>query len=234
MKSLPLKTAAKPVVAVRARGCWLASSAGISRRKMLRQRISPPWVWSWIGPLRRDGRLAVVVVLHDGVIDDELVVEPDADARADHDDAELVPFAEGLVGQHQRVLARRARRCCSTGRPSPCPRRCSNFAFSVESQICTCGHAAQVDAGVGLGHGLVVDEQLEVAVVLLGGGVGAVAVVDQFAVLDAPVRLAGLALTPSSTRSTSRSARRARPASWPAACGGRRCRRRASRSGPCR
>jgi len=32
------------------RSSRLASAAGISRMKMLRQRISPPWVWSWIGP----------------------------------------------------------------------------------------------------------------------------------------------------------------------------------------
>ena len=37
------------------------------------------------------------------------------------------------------------------------------------------------------GDGLVVDEQLDVAVVLVGREVGAVAVVDEFAVLDPPV-----------------------------------------------
>ena len=49
--------------------------------------------------------------------------------------------------------------------------------------------AAQVDAAVALGTDLVVDQQLDVAVVLVGGEVGALAVVDDLAVLDPPVLL---------------------------------------------
>jgi hypothetical protein len=40
--------------------------------------------------------------------------------------------------------------------------------------------------------GAVFDEQLDVAIIFLGRGVGAGAVVDEFAVFDVPVRLAGL------------------------------------------
>ena len=47
--------------------------------------------------------------------------------------------------------------------------------------------AAQVDAAVGLGHGLVVDHQLEVAVLLLRRQIRAESIVDQFAILNAPV-----------------------------------------------
>src|SRR5689334_23111216 len=42
----------------------------------------------------RDRLFAVVVVLHHGVIDDALVVEPHADAVADDDDPEMIPLAE--------------------------------------------------------------------------------------------------------------------------------------------
>jgi len=48
-------------------------------------------------------------------------------------------------------------------------------------------HAAQVDAAVAERLHLVIDQQLHVAVVLVGREVEALAVVDQFAVLDAPV-----------------------------------------------
>ncbi len=47
--------------------------------------------------------------------------------------------------------------------------------------------AAQIDAAVGLGDGLVFDEQLDVAELLVGRGVRSGAVVDQFTVLDGPV-----------------------------------------------
>ena len=72
---------------------------------MFRQRISLPWVWSWIGPFGRDRAGAVPVVLQQGVVDHELAVEVDRGPRADLDDPEGVPLAERLVGQDQRVLA---------------------------------------------------------------------------------------------------------------------------------
>ena len=56
----------------------------------------------------RHGRLAVVVVLQQGVVHHELLVEPDAHARADHEDADCIPLAERPVSQHERILARRA------------------------------------------------------------------------------------------------------------------------------
>ena len=56
-----------------------------------------------------DGGLTVVVVLEGGVVDGLLAVEPDADAGTGHDDAEAVPFAGWLVGQHEWVFARLAR-----------------------------------------------------------------------------------------------------------------------------
>ena len=130
--------------------------------------------------------LVVVVIFQDGVIDHELVIQPDADPRADHDDAQLIPLAERLVGQHQRVFAGRA------GAVVPQP---AGAFVGAEVELRFLGvipdlhlrAAAQIDAGVAQRHGLVLDEQLEVAVVLLGGGVIALAVVDQLAVLHAPM-----------------------------------------------
>src|SRR5262249_22966989 len=55
--------------------------------------------------LRRQRQLLVPEVFQAGEIDDQLVIEIDRDALADHQDAERIPFAEGLVGQDERVLA---------------------------------------------------------------------------------------------------------------------------------
>jgi hypothetical protein len=120
------------------------------------------------------------------VVDDELLVEPDADAGADHDDAEGVPFAERFVGEHERVFAG------SVGRIVPEPAGAFVGAdtelggFRVVPDL-DLWNAAEVDAGIGFGDGAVFDEQFEVAVILLGGGIGAVAVVDEFVILGAPV-----------------------------------------------
>ena len=56
----------------------------------------------------RDGQRAIIVVLHEGVIDNEFLIQPDRDPCADHQDAEMVPFAERFVGEHGRVFAGRA------------------------------------------------------------------------------------------------------------------------------
>ena len=47
----------------------------------------------------------VVEVLEDHVVNDRLIVEPDAHAAADHHNAETIPLAHGLVGAHERVAA---------------------------------------------------------------------------------------------------------------------------------
>ncbi len=48
-------------------------------------------------------------------------------------------------------------------------------------------NSPQVNSAVGLGHRLVIDEQLKITVVFLGGEVHAVAVVDQFLTINGPV-----------------------------------------------
>jgi hypothetical protein len=60
-----------------------------------------------MGPRAGTGSAAIVEVFEDGVIDHELVVQPDTDAGSDHDDAERVPFAEWFVGEHEGILAGR-------------------------------------------------------------------------------------------------------------------------------
>ena len=56
--------------------------------------------------LEEQAKQHIADVLHTSVIDHELAVEPYRRAFADLDDAEAVPFAKRLVGQHQRIFAR--------------------------------------------------------------------------------------------------------------------------------
>ena len=136
----------------------------------------------------RDRRLAVVIVLQQRVIHHQLVVEPHAHSRADHDHPHRIPEAERIVRQHQRVFAGRA------GAVVPKPARALVGAqrklvlFGVIPNL-HLGASAQIDARIGPGHRLVLHQQLEVAVILLGGGVGPLAVIDQLAVLDRPMAL---------------------------------------------
>ena len=58
---------------------------------------------------RRHRQLAVVIILHERAIDGPLVIQPNPDPRAGHDDSKMVPFTERSVGLHQRVFAGRTR-----------------------------------------------------------------------------------------------------------------------------
>src|SRR5262249_1491110 len=138
------------------------------------------------GALGEEGPLAVPEVLPDGVIDHELVVEPDGRPRADLDDPELVPFAERLVRPAERVLARGAGAVVPEA-PGPLVRPQVPLAalLGVVPDLNLRG-GSQVNAAVGLGDGLVLDEHLDVAVLLFGHQVRAFSVVDQLAVLDLP------------------------------------------------
>ena len=59
-----------------------------------------------IGTVGGCRRWPIEVVLPDGVIDDKLVVQPDAGPRSGLQNAQVVPLAERLIGQHQGVAAR--------------------------------------------------------------------------------------------------------------------------------
>ena len=107
----------------------------------------------------------------------------------------MVPLAERLVGQHERVLARGAEAIVpEAARALVRPAAAAGPAFGGVPDL-DLGRAAEIDAAVGLGDGLVVDQQLDVAVFLVGRQVGALAVVDELAVLDAPVLLGILGIT---------------------------------------
>ncbi len=139
-------------------------------------------------PARRQGERAVPVVLHDRVVDDELVVEVDRGPGADLADLQAIPLAERHVGQDEWVLAGRA------GAVVP---EAARALVRAELLLGLLGRVpdldlrrrAEVDAAVGLRDGLVVDPELDVAVFLVGRQVGAMAVVDELAVLDRPVLL---------------------------------------------
>ena len=168
----------------------LASSEPISRMNRLRQRISPPWVCNSSGPFGRHWGLAVVVILEQGMVHHQLLVQPNADARADHDHVDTIPLAKRLVRQHQRVFAGGAGAVVPQS-ARPFVRAEREFGlFGVVPDL-HLRAAAQIDARIRQRHGLVLDQQLEIAVVLLRGGVSPLAVVDEFAILDGPVRLHG-------------------------------------------
>ena len=60
----------------------------------------------------RNGELAILVkvVFHCRVIDDEFLIEPDADVRIDHEDAKMVPLTKWFVGHDQWIPAGRTGR----------------------------------------------------------------------------------------------------------------------------
>ncbi len=140
----------------------------------------------------KERQLAVPIVFHDGVVDHQLVVQPDGGASAHLPDAQVVPFAEGFIGQHQGIFAR----CAGAVVPQAAGAFVgAQIPFAAGFRVIPdldlrC--AAQVNAAVRLGYGLVIDEQFDVAVIFFGGGVGALAIVDQDAVFDLPVFLEGL------------------------------------------
>lgn len=126
------------------------------------------------------------------MIHDERAVQMDRRLVADLQDAESVPLTERFVGALERILARRAGTVVpQSARPlvgalgpfAALFRRVPDLHLRV---------ATKVDPAVGPGDGPVLDEQLDVAVVALGRGEGALAVVDELSVLDPPVRAEGL------------------------------------------
>ena len=134
----------------------------------------------------RDRQRAIPVVLEDGVIDDELVVQVDGGACTDLNDPERVPLADRLVGPHERVFA------VAPGAVVP---QAARAFVGLHAGITWVGkvpdlnlrRAAEINAAVSLGTDLEVDQELDVAVVFIGGEIDSLAVVDDHAVLDPPV-----------------------------------------------
>src|SRR5207253_2061647 len=136
----------------------------------------------------RQGVAAVFleVVFEPGVIDHELVVEPNRHALADLNDAELVPFAERFVGEHEGVLTRSAFAVV----PEP-----AGAFVRAEIELRLLGRipnlhlraATQVDAAVGERNGSIFDQEFDIAIVFVGGQERAFAVVDDEVALDPPM-----------------------------------------------
>ena len=126
---------------------------------------------------RVDRLVPLPVVLEDDVVDDELVVEIDGHALADHDDAEGVPLADGAVGLLRGsalpllvvVEAARADR------------------VGVRVPDLDLGRSPEIEAAVAALLDLPVDEELEIAVIGGGAKAFALAVEDEDAVDDLPV-----------------------------------------------
>ena len=129
---------------------------------------------------------AVPKVLHDCILHDGLVIEPDPGAGPELTNLKRVPLAERLVGLDERIFTRRA-----GGVVPKATRAFVGTVFDgglmVHIPDLHLGSAAQINAAVGGGHGLVVERELDIAVVLVRRCIGPVAVIDEFAVLNGPV-----------------------------------------------
>ena len=129
-----------------------------------------------------DGLLPVPIVLHDDVVHDKLAIEIDRHLFPDHDDAEAVPLADGLVRQLRRlarvllVVVQASGADLSAGYDPAC---IPNLDLR---------RASQVDAAVAAFLDLPVHEHLEIAVVLGGAEAAALAVENERAIGSLPVR----------------------------------------------
>ena len=110
------------------------------------------------------------------MLDDRFVIEPNAHPRTHHDDAEGIPLTERLVSQHQRILTGSARRVIpKTARPLVSPDAELGF-FGVIPNL-HLRNASQVNPRISQRNRLVLQEQFEIAVILLSRGIGAIATI---------------------------------------------------------
>ena len=131
----------------------------------------------------------VPIVLHHRAFDHGPGIEPDPGAGADLDDAQGIPLAEGLVGDHHRIAPEGLGRVVekSAGALVRFAIGLRGIENLVDVPDLDLRRAAQIDPAVGVRHGLVFDEQFDVAEFLVGRGIRSRAVVHQFAVLHGPV-----------------------------------------------
>ncbi len=130
--------------------------------------------------------LGVPIVFQHRIVDHQFAIQVNGRARADLTDEEPIPFAKRLVGQYQRILT------WVVGRIVPKP---TGSFVGADRELFLLGvipdlhlrRTAQIDAAVSLRYGLVFDNQLDVAVIFLGGQKRAEPIIDQFTVFDTPV-----------------------------------------------
>ena len=109
--------------------------------------------------------------------------------RADLGDLQRVPLALRLVGQNERVFARRAGGVVPESSRALVGTEIPLSTFLGVVPDLNLGRCAEVDAAIPLGDGLIVDQEFDVAVVLVGGEISSQAVVDDFTFFDGPVFL---------------------------------------------
>ena len=139
------------------------------------------------GAGRRKWTTFIEVVLQWRFIDNKFVIEVNSDDVTNHLDLHAVPFAEGLVGENQRiftwtaffVVPKSSGAFVSTEFPFP------PFFGGVPDLDLRNG--AEVDAAVGLCDGLVLQKEDKVFVVLIGGEVESFSVVHEFVAFNAPM-----------------------------------------------
>src|SRR5262249_51243603 len=103
-------------------------------------------------------------VFHARVVDHQLVVEINGRALADLQDAKVVPFPERLVRQEERVVAGRALGVVVEPATALVGSEVPFATFLGEVPDLNLGGCTQIDAAVGERDSLVVDQQLDVAV----------------------------------------------------------------------
>ena len=122
------------------------------------------------------------------MVDDELVIQVNRRACAHLDDPEGVPLADRVVGSSARIFSRRSCAVVPESTRSLIGAHASIARLAKVPDL-DLGRPAQINAAVALGTDLEVDQELDVAVVLVCGEIDTLAIVDDHAVFDAPVFL---------------------------------------------
>ena len=136
----------------------------------------------------RDRQRAVPVVLEDAWSTMSLSFKIDRGARADLDDPERVPLADRIVGRTRGSLPG-APGLLFQRPPEPLSAPMRSVSRLGEIPDLDLRGAAEVNAAISLRTDLEVDQQLDVAVVFVGGEIDPLAVVDDHAVFYSPMFL---------------------------------------------
>ena len=125
--------------------------------------------------------------MQSGSVDGEFVIQPDPCSGTNLPDAETVPFANRFIGVDDRIFSGGA--SCVVPETSrslvgPQPPVARFFCGIPNLNLRSC---FQIDSRISFWQQFEINEQLEVLVLFGGRHVDALAVVDQFSVVDRPV-----------------------------------------------